>query len=142
MEATPDLLTTYHDDLAAPLLPMRWAPSVPSRLRSWSGLAGQQRGLRGHGHHRASPGHLLHQLNDKEEAAHFLNDLADPARHEPEPLFFPALSRGPYDPEGHHDGERVTRTEVLEELMRGRRRLTIVTHAEAPWPRWWWAASA
>src|SRR5690606_5253473 len=31
-------------------------------------------------------------------------------------FFFPAPSRSPYDPEGHHDGERVTRTEVLEKL--------------------------
>ncbi len=33
-------------------------------------------------------------------------------------FFFPAPSRSPYDPEGHHDGERVTRTEVLEMLMK------------------------
>ncbi len=31
--------------------------------------------------------------------------------------FFPAPSRSAYDIDGHHDGERVTRTEVLEVLM-------------------------
>src|SRR5690606_22169096 len=54
-------------------------------------------------------------------------------------LFYPAPSRSPYDPEGHHDGERVQRTEVLEVLMKWKevtdgsldRRMTIVTYPEA-----------
>jgi transcription-repair coupling factor (superfamily II helicase) len=60
-------------------------------------------------------------LQDREEAAYFLNDLQ--ALRSPEDdqqqvrsLFFPAPSRSPYDPDGHHDAERVTRTEVLEAL--------------------------
>src|SRR5690606_9156896 len=72
-------------------------------------------------------------LHDREEAAYFMNDLEalragirslDPQgrpaddRRDDTLLFFPAPSRSPYDPEGHHDGERVTRTEVLEELMK------------------------
>ncbi|MBK8226146.1 MAG: transcription-repair coupling factor [Flavobacteriales bacterium] len=65
-------------------------------------------------------------LTDREEAAYFLNDLealrgkdkeARKAKDE-DMFFYPAPSRSPYDPEGHHDGERVSRTEVLEALMR------------------------
>jgi transcription-repair coupling factor (superfamily II helicase) len=71
-------------------------------------------------------------LNDREEAAYFLNDLqAFSAPHSPgegpggRALFYPAPSRSPYDPDGHHDAERVTRTEVLEVLMK---------HTAAPTP--------
>ena len=71
-------------------------------------------------------------LTDKEEAAYFINDLealrekagkeerkAKEVRKvmEETTYFYPAPSRTPYDPEGHHDGERVSRTELLEVLM-------------------------
>ncbi|MCW5899435.1 MAG: transcription-repair coupling factor [Flavobacteriales bacterium] len=46
-------------------------------------------------------------------------------------FFFPAPSRSPYDPEGHHDGERVSRTEVLEVLMKKPKHLVLVTYPEA-----------
>ena len=79
-----------------------------------------------------TPGVHVLVLNDREEAAYFMNDLEalrssarsiDPPgrptgdRNQDALFFFPAPSRTPYDPEGHHDGERVTRTEVLEALM-------------------------
>lgn len=84
-------------------------------------------------------------LTDREEAAYFLNDLEalrgkdKDGRHtkkEEDLFFYPAPSRSPYDPEGHHDGERVTRTEVLEALMSltspGRTApLLIITYPEA-----------
>jgi transcription-repair coupling factor (superfamily II helicase) len=90
----------------------------------------------------------VHVLNDREEAAYFLNDLEALAAKDTSPtherrldmrLFYPAPSRSPYDPEGHHDGERVQRTEVLEVLMKWKevtdgsvdRRMTIVTYPEA-----------
>jgi transcription-repair coupling factor (superfamily II helicase) len=68
-------------------------------------------------------------LTDKEEAAYFINDLealrgrdkeARNAKKDEDMLFYPAPSRSPYDPDGHHDGERVSRTEVLEVLMKRR----------------------
>ncbi|MCO5275957.1 MAG: transcription-repair coupling factor [Flavobacteriales bacterium] len=85
-----------------------------------------------------APGVHVFVLNDREEAAYFLNDLealrseevkrrgskeekkgeSEEARNPGQNLyFFPAPSRTPYDPDGHHDGERVSRTEVLEALM-------------------------
>lgn len=91
-------------------------------------------------------------LTDREEAAYFLNDLealrgkdkdGRHAKKEEDLFFYPAPSRSAYDPEGHHDGERVTRTEVLEALMKtrkddqpfdsaqGRSSLVIVTYPEA-----------
>ncbi len=79
-------------------------------------------------------------LTDKEEAAYFINDLealrgkdkeARNAKKEEDMLFYPAPSRSPYDPEGHHDGERVSRTEVLEVLMKKPEHLIIVTYPDA-----------
>ena len=79
-------------------------------------------------------------LTDKEEAAYFINDLealrnkekdARYAKKEEDLLFYPAPSRSPYDPEGHHDGERVSRTEVLEALMKKPERLILITYPEA-----------
>ncbi|MBS1945940.1 MAG: hypothetical protein JST98_12285, partial [Bacteroidetes bacterium] len=71
-----------------------------------------------------APGVHVFVLNDREEAAYFLSDLealGAPLSSGEGPgvraYFFPAPSRAPYDPDGHHDGERVTRTEVLEALM-------------------------
>ncbi len=82
--------------------------------------------------HKLGGTHLF-VLHDRDEAAYFLNDLeslaATPKQGRNEPtgaaqtdgsgattLFFPAPTRTPYDPDGHHDGERVTRTEVLEKV--------------------------
>ncbi|NUQ15459.1 MAG: transcription-repair coupling factor [Flavobacteriales bacterium] len=49
-------------------------------------------------------------------------------------FFFPAPSRSPYDPEGHHDGERVNRTEVLEALMKVNREWRMANGADAHSP--------
>jgi transcription-repair coupling factor (superfamily II helicase) len=84
-------------------------------------------------------------LTDREEAAYFLNDLealrnkdkdGRHAKKEEDLFFYPAPSRSAYDPEGHHDGERVTRTEVMEALMSstspGRSTpLVIITYPDA-----------
>ncbi|MBX2983529.1 MAG: transcription-repair coupling factor [Flavobacteriales bacterium] len=88
-------------------------------------------------------------LHDREEAAYFLNDLEALRGEEVkkkgsgkvekkgfDQFFFPAPSRTPYDPDGHHDGERVTRTEVLEALMSSASLeqaapMVIVTYPEA-----------
>ncbi|MBK9286539.1 MAG: transcription-repair coupling factor [Flavobacteriales bacterium] len=79
-------------------------------------------------------------LTDKEEAAYFINDLealrgkdkeARNTKKEEDMLFYPAPSRSPYDIDGHHDGERVSRTEVLEVLMKKPDHLVIVTYPDA-----------
>lgn len=79
-------------------------------------------------------------LTDKEEAAYFINDLealrgkdkdARHAKKDENLFFYPTPSRSPYDPEGHHDGERVSRTEVLEVLMKKPERLVIITYPDA-----------
>ncbi|HRP00199.1 MAG TPA: CarD family transcriptional regulator, partial [Flavobacteriales bacterium] len=79
-------------------------------------------------------------LTDREEAAYFLNDLealrgkdkdGRHAKKQEDLFFYPAPSRSAYDPEGHHDGERVTRTEVLEALMKQPGQLIIVTYPDA-----------
>ncbi|MCB0759808.1 MAG: DEAD/DEAH box helicase, partial [Flavobacteriales bacterium] len=117
------------------------ALSVPNARIHLSGLVGSGRALAAHAISEQVSGTHVFILNDKEEAAYFMNDLealqADrtgapsgapvlstqfPAEAlakegRVDRLFFPAPSRTPYDPEGHQDGDRVTRTEVLEVLM-------------------------
>ena len=120
----PDLLTAYHEDA------LHGAASVGRGARlQLSGLVGSSANFAA-SHHRAAPGHPF-VLNDKEGRL-LLNDLqTSPGKDRPEPLFFPAPVPRSLRPEGHHDGERVTRTEVLEGLDARRPGLTIVTHAEA-----------
>ncbi|MBK9275561.1 MAG: transcription-repair coupling factor [Flavobacteriales bacterium] len=82
-------------------------------------------------------------LTDREEAAYFLNDLealrgkdkdGRHAKKEEDLFFYPAPSRSAYDPEGHHDGERVTRTEVLEALMKVNSEWRMANGADAHSP--------
>ncbi|MFZ1687567.1 MAG: DEAD/DEAH box helicase, partial [Flavobacteriales bacterium] len=118
------------------------ALSAPRVRVNISGVIGSGRALTAHAISEKAGGTHVFVLHDKEEAAYFMNDLEALTSTGDGPrvrLFYPAPSRSPYDPDGHHDGERVSRTEVLEELMSlGREkasfdglRMTIVTYAEA-----------
>ncbi len=101
------------------------------------GLVGSGRSLAANAIREKRGGTHVFILSDKEEAAYFMNDLEalrpkdETAPRKNTMLFFPAPSRSPYDPEGHQDGDRVTRTEVLETLMKKPDQLTIVTYPEA-----------
>ncbi|MCC6838524.1 MAG: transcription-repair coupling factor [Flavobacteriales bacterium] len=132
VRTTADLLSLYHTD---PRI-----TRIVENLREKSarvqvgGLVGSSQALVAQAVADKLGGTHLFVLRDKEEAAYFLNDLealkgkereGERAREGDgireikgqELYFFPAPSRTPYDPDGHHDGERVTRTEVLEALM-------------------------
>ncbi|MGV9013551.1 MAG: transcription-repair coupling factor [Flavobacteriales bacterium] len=118
------------------------ALASPNARISLRGLVGSGRSLAANAIREKRGGTHVFILGDKEEAAYFMNDL-DALRPKDEKdsrknnmLFFPAPSRSPYDPEGHQDGDRVTRTEVLETLMTLQKaqdtsQLTIVTYPEA-----------
>ena len=140
MEATslPDLLSLYRSDarvarvadgLRAQAARVQIAGTIGSAQALIANAVIEQRG-----------GVHVFVLTDKEEAAYFINDLealrgkdkeARHAKKEEDLLFYPAPSRSPYDPEGHQDGERVSRTEVLEALMKKPERLVLITHPEA-----------
>ena len=130
LTSLPDLLSAYQSD---PRCIQAATALAPAKARvHLSGLVGSSAAFAASNITDRHRGVHVFVLNDKEEAAYFLNDLQTlHGTDAPEPYFFPAPSRSPYDPEGHNDGERVTRTEVLEELMRGPKRMTIVTYAEA-----------
>ncbi|HMC97185.1 MAG TPA: DEAD/DEAH box helicase, partial [Flavobacteriales bacterium] len=116
---------TRCDQLAAAL-------AAPAARVNVTGLVGSSTALVAAAVSEQHTGVHVFVLNDKEEAAYFINDLqALRTSDEPEPMFYPAPSRNAYDPDGHHDGERVARTEVLEELMKHPKRLTLVTYPEA-----------
>ena len=118
-----DLLELYrNDDRVAQVAQGLNEPNARLRL---SGLLGSGPALIAASVVEKRGGTHLFVLRDREEAAYFLNDLValqPPLSPGEGPgvraFFFPAPSRSPYDPDGHHDAERVTRTEVLEMLMK------------------------
>ncbi|MFZ1692234.1 MAG: transcription-repair coupling factor [Flavobacteriales bacterium] len=154
MTSLPDLLSLYRSDARV----ARVADGLREKAArvQIAGTIGSAQALIAASVMERTGGVHVFVLTDKEEAAYFINDLealkgkdesgklkaekgrSDGAqRGEDENLFFyPAPSRTPYDPEGHHDGERVSRTEVLEVLMSSATLewtapLVIVTYPEA-----------
>ncbi|HRD52819.1 MAG TPA: transcription-repair coupling factor [Flavobacteriales bacterium] len=134
MTSLPELLTLYRNDPRVARIADGLQPAN-ARVQI-SGTIGSSQALIAHSVVDRMKGVHVFVLTDKEEAAYFINDLealrgkereggrvqeGESARvreRKGEDLyFFPAPSRSPYDPDGHHDGERVTRTEVLEVLM-------------------------
>jgi len=141
----PELLTLFANDTRC--IDAAQALSSPHARIDLVGLLGSGRTLTAHVISEKVGGTHVFILNDKEDAAYFMNDLetlrsetrekGEKGDHRTKDLlFFPAPSRSPYDPDGHHDGERVSRTEVLEVLMNpalehGDSNFVIVTYAEA-----------
>lgn len=122
-----DLLALYHNDARVARITDALRPD--SARVQISGTVGSSQALIASSVIAQLPGVHVFVLTDREEAAYFMNDLealelqptgtskGAPAPKGVDRLFFPAPMRSPYDAEGHHDGERVTRTEVLEALM-------------------------
>ena len=142
LTSLPDLLTLYRNDprvarIAEGLQPDSARVQIAGTIGSSQALIAASVIDRIQGVH-------VFVLTDKEEAAYFINDLEALRGKEREGervregesarvregegarvrerkgddlYFFPAPSRSAYDIDGHHDGERVTRTEVLEVLM-------------------------
>ncbi|MBK9194742.1 MAG: transcription-repair coupling factor [Flavobacteriales bacterium] len=138
MTSLPDLLTLFRNDsrvarIAEGLQPANTRVQIAGTIGSSQALIAASVIERTKGVH-------VFVLTDKEEAAYFINDLealrgkdkeARNAKKDEDMLFYPAPSRSPYDPDGHHDGERVSRTEVLEVLMKKPEHLIIVTYPDA-----------
>jgi transcription-repair coupling factor (superfamily II helicase) len=134
LTSLPDLLTLYRNDPRVARIAEGLQPD--SARVQIAGTIGSAQALIAASVIDRTPGVHVFVLTDKEEAAYFINDLealrgkeregervreGESARvkeHKNEDLyFFPAPSRSAYDIDGHHDGERVTRTEILEVLM-------------------------
>lgn len=124
MTSLPDLLSLYRSDARV----ARVADGLRDKAArvQIAGTVGSSQAFIANAVIEQRGGVHVFVLTDREEAAYFLNDLEalrgkdkDGRHAKKEDLFFyPAPSRSAYDPEGHHDGERVTRTEVLEALMK------------------------
>ena len=80
----------------------------------WKGLVGSSKSLTSISVAQQVPGNHLFILNDKEEAAYFLNDLEGLFPEDKRILFFPASYRVPYQLEETDNANVVTRAEVLE----------------------------
>ncbi len=106
---------------------------VSSRIH-WSGLVGASRALSSAALCQQVPGHHLFILNDKEEAAYFLNDLENLFPNGNNVLFYPASYRVPYQFEEIDNANVVARAQVLEKLNNGKN-AWIVTYPQALFER-------
>jgi transcription-repair coupling factor (superfamily II helicase) len=96
----------------------------------WKGLVGSSKSLCASALANQIPGHQLFILNDKEEAAYFLNDLEGVFPEDKRVLFYPASYRVPYQLEETDNANVVSRAEVLEKINNGSN-VWIVTYPQA-----------
>jgi transcription-repair coupling factor (superfamily II helicase) len=96
----------------------------------WKGLVGSSRCLCASTLAEQTPGHHLFILNDKEEAAYFLNDLEGLYPEDKRILFYPASYRVPYQLEETDNANVVSRAEVLEKINNGNN-VWVVTYPQA-----------
>ncbi len=96
----------------------------------WKGLVGSSKSLCASTVAEQIPGHHLFILNDKEEAAYFLNDLEGLFPDDKRILFYPASYRVPYQIEETDNANVVSRAEVLERINNGSN-CWIVTYPQA-----------
>ncbi len=96
----------------------------------WKGLVGSSRAITANCVAEQAPGHHLFVLEDKEQAAYFLNDLEGLNGENSNVLFYPASYRVPYELEKTDNANVVSRAEVLEKVSKGRN-AWIVTYPKA-----------
>ena len=96
----------------------------------WKGLVGSSKSLCASALAEQTLGHHLFILNDKEEAAYFLNDLEGLFPEDKRILFYPASYRVPYQMEETDNANVVSRAEVLEKINNGSN-VWVVTYPQA-----------
>ncbi len=82
----------------------------------WTGIFGSAKSIFASGVAQQCPGHHVFVLNDKEEAAYFLNDLQGLYPEDPRLVFYPASYKVPYQIEEVDNANVVARTEALKKL--------------------------
>ncbi|MFT5857947.1 MAG: transcription-repair coupling factor (superfamily II helicase) [Flavobacteriaceae bacterium] len=97
---------------------------------SWSGLIGSSRSMAAASVATQAPGNHLFILEDKEQAAYFLNDLQELYPKNSAILFYPASYRVPYELEKTDNANVVSRAEVLEKISNGKN-TWVVTYPKA-----------
>lgn len=96
----------------------------------WSGLVGSARSLCASSVIQQAPGNHIFILDDKEQAAYFLNDLESLHSDNSNVFFYPASYRVPYEIEKTDNANVVARAEVLERISKGNN-TWIVTYPKA-----------
>jgi transcription-repair coupling factor (superfamily II helicase) len=96
----------------------------------WKGVYGSSRALISSQLASQVPGHHLFVLQDKEEAAYFLNDLEGLFPDSNQIVFYPASYRSPYQFEETDNANVVARAEVLEKINNGSN-AWVVTYPQA-----------
>ena len=82
----------------------------------WKGTLGSAKGIFSSAVAQQCPGHHVFILNDKEDAAYFLNDLQGLYPEDQRLVFYPASYKVPYQLEEVDNANVVARTEALKKL--------------------------
>lgn len=114
----------------SPIDPSAQKLQDPHARIHWKGVVGSARSLCASALAEQTPGHHLFILNDKEEAAYFLNDLEGLFPEDKRILFYPASYRVPYQLEETDNANVVSRAEVLEKINNGNN-VWVVTYPQA-----------
>ncbi len=96
----------------------------------WKGTLGSAKGIFSSAVAEQCPGHHVFILNDKEDAAYFLNDLQGLYPEDQRLVFYPASYKVPYQLEEVDNANVVARTEALKKLS-GQDNCWIITYPEA-----------
>jgi len=127
-----ELLSNFHGDKRVNVLANGIGSS--NTLFSVTQAVGSQLSLWANSITEATPLTHLFLLEDKEQAAFFLNDLQAFSQRKGLLHFFPAPMRSPYESDQENDGDRITRTGVLDAITRKPQGQLIVTYPEALLP--------
>ncbi|MCO4813315.1 MAG: transcription-repair coupling factor [Flavobacteriales bacterium] len=96
----------------------------------WNGLVGSSKSISAAAVASQSPGNHVFILEDKEQAAYFLNDLQGMYSDNGNILFYPASYRVPYEIEKTDNANVVARAEVLDKVAKNKN-TWIVTYPKA-----------
>ena len=102
---------------------------IGSKIK-WSGLVGSSKSIVASVVANQSPGNHVFILEDKEQAAYFLNDLQGMYPKNGNILFYPASYRVPYEIEKTDNANVVARAEVLDKVAKSKN-TWIVTYPKA-----------
>lgn len=123
------LLDSYDKDQRMARLSAQWQQNTPQAINI-KGLSGSLTAITvAHSFIKSEKPHLI-VLNDKEQAAYFLNDL-ESLIGEKDVLFYPASYRRPYDTEETDNANVLLRAEVLNRLNSRKKPALLVSYADA-----------
>tara|TARA_A200000113_G_scaffold194073_1_gene183942 strand:- start:387 stop:3752 length:3366 start_codon:yes stop_codon:yes gene_type:complete len=97
---------------------------------NWSGLVGSAQSIFSAACANQCPGHHVFVLDNKEDAAYFLNDLQGLYPNDKRLVFYPASYKTPYQIEDTDNASVVARTEALKKLS-SQKNCWVITYPEA-----------